>query len=123
MLAVEVVKFYEKKVMRKVHQAMFYYTQRRHNLISIGQEVQTRMNQRIYRQVLLNMICKYAKNADLKRRQKEFFDKRVKRAESRFYFTWAYKYRNLKIRESHISKTHHFLVKKKMFSYWFSKSR
>ena len=72
---------------------------------------------------MLNMICKYAKNADLKRRQKEFLDKRVKRAESQCYFTWAYKYRNLKIRENHISKTHHFRVKKHMFSYWFSKSK
>ena len=70
------------------------------------------MNQRIYRQVLLNMICKYAKNADLKRRQKEFEVRRLKQTESRFYFIWAQKYRSFVIRERHVAKTHVYLIKK-----------
>ena len=81
------------------------------------------MNQRIYRQVLFNMICKYAKNADLKQRQKDFIDKRKRSAERRFYIILTLKYRNLKIRESHISKNHLQLVKQSMFRHWFMKSR
>ena len=39
MLAAEVEKFYEKKVMRKVHQSLVGYSIRRHNLSVIGAEV------------------------------------------------------------------------------------
>lgn len=39
MLALEVEKFYQKKILRKVHQAMFYYTARRHNVAAVGKEV------------------------------------------------------------------------------------
>ena len=69
------------------------------------------------------MICKYAKNADLKQRQKDFIDKRKRSAERRFYIILTLKYRNLKIRESHISKSHLQLVKQSMFRHWFMKSR
>ena len=62
----EVEKFYSKKVLRKVHQALVHYCVKKRNLAVIGEEVKNRMNQRIYRQVLVNMIMKYAKKADLK---------------------------------------------------------
>ena len=54
---VEVERFYNKKVYRRIYQSLVSYTGKRLNLASLGAQLRTRMNQRIYRQVLITMIC------------------------------------------------------------------
>ena len=106
-----------------MHQALVFYTVKRRNLAAIGAEVQNRMNCRIYKQVLLQMICKYAKKVDLRQRKKDFISKKKQEAEYRYFYFWANKFRNLKIREYQISRTHSILVKKNIFTHWLQKSR
>ena len=123
MLALEVERFYNKKILRRVHQALVFYTIKRRNLAAIGAEVQTRMNLRIDKQVLFQMICKYAKKVDLKQRKKDFISKKKQEAEYQYFYFWAHKFRNLKMRECQISRTHSILVKKNIFTHWLQKSR
>ena len=114
----EVDRYAHKKVYRRVYQALQSYTRRRKSLHYMGAQVQARMTLRTYRGVLEKMICRYARKVTLRQLQNDFREKKLRQLERESFLTWCLKYRNLKIRERHISKTHNLLIKKQMFSIW-----
>ena len=118
LLALEVDRFYNKKVYRRVYQNLVNYVLRRRHLQAIADEMQHRISLRIYRSTMETMVVKFARKVNRRQRQEAFKQKKEAKLQNITYWSWANKFRHLIARERHVSQKHRVLVKQRFFYSW-----